>query len=405
MSTVRWLLPFALLILLPTRVLGEGVIAFGQGINGAWAEAHGSDYATRDEAVTAVVTSCNSRALGFACWVTTEFNSACAAIAVTVGNNGQGTATRPTENAARREALRQCRIGNPGSSCTIQAAICDTVSEADNRRKEIERKMFLGQWDACFGRGGLTAEITSCRIAVNYSELLPEDARKLDAQIARLERVAQEQETQRMVTERQEQEAIRAEEERRQAELRRAEELAEQRGREARAEERRLEATRTYIAALDACRDFSPADCDAALASGELKEADKPNLKRWQAVATKYAREVKACQEGASSACDYALSSPALKDAERIEQWRAEASLVYRALMFTEHAASTSLAFAKETASAAKTKAESAWEYVRDLPTSTHIASGVAALSLVVAGLSIRRTMPTRPRTAKRRTS
>src|SRR5581483_4179967 len=85
---------------------------------------------------------------------------------------------------------------------------------------------------------------------------------------------------------------------------------------------------------------------------------------------------------GSFSACDAALALPALADAQRhqLEQWRAEASPYNRALMWLSAYTATATAAATDVIT-----------MVRNLPTSTHISGGLAAvLTLALAGMALR---------------
>ncbi len=60
---------------------------------------------------------------GYRCNRTLTFQNQCGAYAL-AGNGGWGWATRYSRQAAEAEALRQCRIYNPGQGCSVRVWAC-----------------------------------------------------------------------------------------------------------------------------------------------------------------------------------------------------------------------------------------------------------------------------------------
>jgi hypothetical protein len=90
-----------------------GAIAINTGQWG-WSVNH----ATRGEAHAAANSRC-----GYRCNRTLTFQNQCGAYAL-AANGGWGWATRYSRYAAEAEALRQCRIYNPGRGCQVRVWAC-----------------------------------------------------------------------------------------------------------------------------------------------------------------------------------------------------------------------------------------------------------------------------------------
>jgi hypothetical protein len=222
------------------------------------------------------------------------------------------------------------------------------------------------------------------------------DQRNADQQRAReaeIERQRAEAERRRIEAERR-----RIEAERRAAEAREMEERAARARRERQLEEQRLEAVRRFTRDTDLCRQYFVERCDAALAAANVSAGDRVQLAAWRETALQYARDFSACRDGTVSACTSALASPAAKESDRatLQQWRAQASPIYRALDFAQQLSSSALASTQSLATS-----------IRELPTSTHIAGGIAAgLALALIGLvAVRRRAPSAPDAGEQRRS
>jgi tetratricopeptide (TPR) repeat protein len=147
-------------------------------------------------------------------------------------------------------------------------------------------------------------------------------------------------------------------------------------------EEKRLSDLRHFSEQRDACRRYSIAACDTALRSPHASTQDAIDLQNWRGIALTFRVDLDACKNGSFSACDAALASPALLDAQRnqLQQWRAAASPYNRALMWFSGYIATVTAAANE-----------ATTTIRNLPTSTHVTGGLAAiLTLALAGMALR---------------
>lgn len=275
-----------------------------------------------------------------------------------------------------------------------------------SRQNQQNWQLFNEMWQDCFQ----SRVKQRCIDALQYPNVTDADANKLRGQYRVLE---QYEDGQRRAEEYREQEAARLRDEQARAERDRQieqERRLEQAKREREAEERqRIESARRleqerldeqrrqaseYASAVDECRRFQYARCNAALASPKLTASDEADLRSWRAIADSYGNDRHACRGGDAAACDRALSSPAIDDHEQLKDWRAAASFYYRALGYYD--AARDVAFAKADASWSITKEVTAasWNAVRELPTSTHIAGGVALLSMTVAGIALHRRAP-----------
>jgi hypothetical protein len=175
---------------------------------------------------------------------------------------------------------------------------------------------------------------------------------------------------------------LRTENDRHERVLRDQREEAERIARERRQEEQRLAELRVFSSQRDACRKYDIAACETALRSPHATAQDSIDLQTWRAIALKFRADLGACRVGSYAACDAAIASPALADAQRhqLEQWRAAASPYNRAVIWVSGYA----AFLT-------TAVGDLITIVHNLPTSTHVTGGLAAvLTLALAGMAMR---------------
>lgn len=147
-------------------------------------------------------------------------------------------------------------------------------------------------------------------------------------------------------------------------------------------EERRLTELGAFSNQRTACSRYDAQACDAALRSPYASIQEMGDLSRWRVVAEDFRSNRQACRTGSVAACDAALLSPALRDEDRplIMQWRNAASPLSWA--------SAAVSFYADMAVAAIVDAVSV---LRNMPTSTHVAGGMAAvLALALAGIALR---------------
>jgi tetratricopeptide (TPR) repeat protein len=148
-------------------------------------------------------------------------------------------------------------------------------------------------------------------------------------------------------------------------------------------EQQRLAELRFFSGQRDACRKFDIAACETALRSPHASTQDAIDLQSWRAVALKFRADLEVCRVGSVAACDAAITSPALADGQRhlLQQWRAAASPFNRVLVWLSGYAGI-----------VATVATDAITTIRDLPTSTHVTGGIAAvLTLALAAIALRR--------------
>lgn len=154
-------------------------------------------------------------------------------------------------------------------------------------------------------------------------------------------------------------------------------------------EERRLAELRAFSNQRAACSRYDVQACDAALRSPHASVREMADLTRWRNAAEKFSSNRPACRTGSVAACDAALLSPALRDEDHalIKQWRSAASPITRA--------SAAVSFYTDMVAAA---AVDVLSMLRNLPTSTHLAGGMAAvLALALAGITLRNRRATLP--------
>jgi len=176
---------------------------------------------------------------------------------------------------------------------------------------------------------------------------------------------------------------LREQQERQARALREQQEHAERVRRERELEELRLAELRTFLSQRQACRKYDAEACDAALRSPHATAQDAAELRSWRDVAVKFASDYKACMSGSLSACDAALASAAGTDAQRrqLSEWRAAASPLNKAGAILSTCAAT-----------IATGVTDAIATIRNLPTSTQVAGGIAgALALMIAAMAMRR--------------
>lgn len=207
----------------------------------------------------------------------------------------------------------------------------------------------------------------------------------------------------RLAREAHEREERRAEERRRDAEERSRVEEARRLERDRRAAAERE--ARDYASAVSGCRGFDLADCNRALASPRLTSSDEADLRTWRATADAFGNDKQACKAGSAEACTRAIASPAVEDPEPLKALRAKASLYYRALGYYETSRNITLAYADTYWNYTRRLGLDSWVAVRDLPTSTHIAGGVALLSTTIAGAALYTRRPAKPREKRQKTT
>lgn len=147
-------------------------------------------------------------------------------------------------------------------------------------------------------------------------------------------------------------------------------------------EEQRLADLRAFSGLRDACRKYDVVACESALRSPHASVQDAIDLQNWRSVALQFRADLGGCRSGSLMACDSAIASPAIADGQRrhLEQWRAAASPYNRVLGWVSRHAGI-----------VKTTVADVGTSVRNLPTSTHVTGGIAAvLSLALAGIALR---------------
>lgn len=107
----------------------EGAFAFGQHGIGGWGANISQNYPTQADAEIAALQGCNTRSPN--CMVRFSFRKTCFAFAVQNSGNGWGTGTGSTPTEAQRYAMEKCQ--SYGMACSIRGAVCDQVSEEEER--------------------------------------------------------------------------------------------------------------------------------------------------------------------------------------------------------------------------------------------------------------------------------
>jgi tetratricopeptide (TPR) repeat protein len=151
-------------------------------------------------------------------------------------------------------------------------------------------------------------------------------------------------------------------------------------------EEQRLAELRAFSTQRAACERYEIKACYSALRSSHATSQDVAALSGWRNVAEKYSTDRRACRSGSVPSCDAALASPAISpdDQSLLREWRLAASPFHRVLATL----STYL-------DVVTTAAMDSIAVVRNLPTSTHVTGGMAAiLALALAALAIRNRRP-----------
>jgi tetratricopeptide (TPR) repeat protein len=156
-------------------------------------------------------------------------------------------------------------------------------------------------------------------------------------------------------------------------------------------EEQRLAELRSFASYRAACQRYDIEACNVALRSLHATPQDVSHLSGWRDVGRRFRADRDACRLGSAPACGDALASPAVTDGERplLNAWRAAASPYHRAL-----------ASLSTYGDAIATGVTDAITMVRNLPTSTHVAGGIAAiLALGLAAMAVpnRRVAPAGP--------
>lgn len=342
-----------LFLLQSTPSLAESAYAFGQGQDGAWVSAYGSNYTTQSEAEAAAMQKCMGR--GIACSIIASFRKTCFAIAVQDFGNGWAVRYGPDLPSANRSALQGCAA--MGLSCSIKNGFCDTISEQELKQAALDQanrefQQYLNEWNGCFAATqsevDAAAAIGSCNQALAFPRAEPVDRDKLVRQ-----RAVQQDRIQQIHDQ-----SLRAEQQRQKDE----------------ADKRAYD---QYYAQQEACeRDYKKDACTAALRS-PLADDDEREVMRGVLADLQHIKDdFAACKNGSVIACDTALVSRAVSDNDRrnLEQWREAASL-----------------FAKVAAAIVYS-----WTVVRFaialIPLSTTIVTAVALLlALVLLGILLRR--------------
>jgi len=168
--------------------------------------------------------------------------------------------------------------------------------------------------------------------------------------------------------------------------LREQQQRAERVHRERELEGLRLEEVRSFSNRRDECRKYNPEACDIALNSSHASRQDIADLRNWRGVAEKFGADLDRCRTGSVAACDEALASPAVPVKQRslLNEWRIAASPFNRPMALLSTYAGT---VAKATVNGV--------DVIRNLPTSAHIAGGLAAvLGLALGAAALRRRHP-----------
>lgn len=158
-------------------------------------------------------------------------------------------------------------------------------------------------------------------------------------------------------------------------------------------EEQRLAELRAFSREREDCGKYNITACDTALRSPHATAQDTIDLRNWRGVAQTFYADLNSCMTGSLAACDAALISPAMTNAHRplLNEWRTAASPLNRAL-----------ALLSTYAGMIATGAAHAVAAIRNLPTSTHVAAGIAAvLALALAAFAMRSRHVPAPANAK----
>ena len=148
----------------------------------------------------------------------------------------------------------------------------------------------------------------------------------------------------------------------------------------------RLEELRSFSNRRDECRKYNSEACDIALNSSHASGQDIADLRNWRGAAEKFAADLDRCRTGSVAACDEALASPAVPVERRslLNEWRIAALPFNRAVALLSTYAGT---VAKATVNGVGV--------IRNLPTSAHVAGGLAAvLGLALGAAALRRRYP-----------
>lgn len=115
----------ALLVNFSTKCLAEASIAFSQEPGGGWRFGTAYNYETVYEAEETALKHCSKS--GTRCTSISQFNNACAALAVQRSNNGWSVSTNVNAAQAEKKALKRCQT--MGLRCKIVTSFCDSVKE------------------------------------------------------------------------------------------------------------------------------------------------------------------------------------------------------------------------------------------------------------------------------------
>ena len=184
LSSLLWML-----LLGSAAANAEGAFAFAQWPNGGWSSGGSINRTNRAEAGALALQECNAR--GVTCELRATFRNTCFAFAIQIGGNGWATFESTDEEDAKRQAISRCRA--MGRQCAIGGSGCDSIDEDNYRRQQAEiesnqRDAARQRADAyqnyvtasrrCF-EGELTAALTSCLSALNFSNLTITDRAKI----------------------------------------------------------------------------------------------------------------------------------------------------------------------------------------------------------------------------------
>jgi hypothetical protein len=106
----------------PSKAAAAAAFAVGRNAQTSWGSGV-VDRPTASEAQQEALRRCSIRGPA-SCSVVTTFSRTCLAIAVQIGRNGYGWATRPTIGEARNTVLSQCLAH--GVPCDVKVALCDS---------------------------------------------------------------------------------------------------------------------------------------------------------------------------------------------------------------------------------------------------------------------------------------
>lgn len=121
------------------RCTAEAAIALGRGPNGTYWWGGASNHTTLREARAAALARCRRR--GPNCSVIMTFRKGCFAFATSAYGRAYSMGAQRTLREARAHVLSRCRRISRGRPCVVKKSFCDSVDEADvRRRRQAERR-------------------------------------------------------------------------------------------------------------------------------------------------------------------------------------------------------------------------------------------------------------------------